>query len=335
MKIGPTLLGFGLLTVLYVGALIYLDQQNHVFQQGIDVARLLPQVAFFAFISFVLRSLRWRWLLGRRDFHVRSIPGFLAYISGLALTASPGKVGELVRVRYFGALGVPANQVISCFVFERMLDLIVVLLLATLLAGRAPGVAIAFGFVALVIITIIVLARSASLWVALTQWLGKARWHGSARLSTAIGQGLAGAMTFFRPLEFAVSITIGAAAWTIQSIGCLYLMAKLGIALPPLAAFGVYPLALLIGAASMLPGGIGTTEAAIVFLLHGYDVPLQLAVLAAIGMRLSTLWFAIALGLLAIPILECVMRKSDHGAPSADFRSIVHSAPADSRAHDV
>jgi uncharacterized protein (TIRG00374 family) len=231
-----------------------------------------------------------------------------------------------VRVRYFGALGVPANQVIACFVFERMLDLVVVLLLATLLAGRAPGVAIAFGFVALVIITIIILARSATLWLSLTQWFRQVRWYGSARLAAAIGQGLAGAMTFFRPREFAVAMTIGAAAWTIQSLGCVYLLTKLGIALPPLAAFGLYPLALLIGAASMLPGGIGTTEAAIVFLLHGYNVPLQLAVLAAIGMRLSTLWFAVALGLLAIPILECVARKKRLPSQPHNWREATRSS---------
>src|SRR5271168_538934 len=102
MKIGPALIGFGLLTVLYVGMLVYIDRQNHIFSHGFDLAALLPQVALFAFASFVLRYIRWRWLLGRRDFRISWITGLLAYVSGFALTASPGKVGEMVRVRYFG-----------------------------------------------------------------------------------------------------------------------------------------------------------------------------------------------------------------------------------------
>lgn len=311
MKIGPALISFGLLTALYVGALVSIDRQNHIFEHGVDLAALLPQVALFALASFVLRYVRWRWLLGRRDFRIWWIPGFLAYISGFALTASPGKVGELVRIRYFGAMGVPADQVIACFVFERLLDLLTVLLLSILLADFAPGVALAIAFVAVVIIAFVVLSRSATLWISLSRRLRDARWHGPATLFLNVGRGLTGAMSFFRPREFAVAMTLGLAAWTIQSLGCVYLLHKLGMVVPPLAAFALYPLALLIGAASMLPGGIGTTEAAIVFLLYGFGVPLQGATLAAIGMRLSTLWFAIALGFLAILFLEFVPRKAD------------------------
>ena len=308
MKIGPALIGFGLLTVLYIGALVYIDRENHVFEHGVNVAAVLPQVALFAFVSYVLRYVRWRWLLGRRDFQFPWIWGLLAYVSGFALTASPGKVGEMVRVRYFGPMGVPADQVIACFVFERMLDLVAVLLLS-ILAGFAPGGALAFAFVALVIIAVVVLSRSASRWTSLAQWLQEAQWHGSARLILTIGMGLTGAISFFRPREFTVAIMLGLAAWSIQALGCVYLLAKLGIVVPPLAAFALYPLAMLIGAASMLPGGIGTTEAAIVLLLHSFGTPIDLAALAAIGMRLSTLWFAIALGFLTIPVLEFIARK--------------------------
>jgi uncharacterized protein (TIRG00374 family) len=312
MKIGPALIGFGLLTVLYIGALVYIDRENHVFEHGVDLAAVLPQVALFAFVSFVLRYVRWRWLLGRRDFRFPWILGLLAYVSGFALTASPGKVGEIVRVRYFGPMGVPADQVIACFVFERMLDLVAVLLLS-ILAGFAPGGALAFPFVALVIFAVVVLSRSASHWTSLAQWLQATQWHGLARLTLTIGKGLIGAMSFFNPREFTVAIMLGLAAWSIQSLGCVYLLAKLGIVVPPLAAFALYPSAMLIGAASMLPGGIGTTEAAIVLLLHSFGTPLDLAALAAIGMRLSSLWCAIALGFLAISILEFVTRKSNDG----------------------
>jgi uncharacterized membrane protein YbhN (UPF0104 family) len=311
MKIGPALIGFGLLTLLYVGALVYVDRQNHIFDHGVDLATLLPQVAVFALASYVLRYVRWQWLLRRRGFQIRWVVGFLAYVSGFALTASPGKIGELLRIRYFGVMGVPSDQVIACFVFERLLDLLAVLLLSTLLADFAPGVALAITFVAIVIIAVIVLSRSAALWISLSRRLRDARWQGPATLVWNVGKGLTGAMSFFRPREFAVAMTLGLAAWTIQSLGCVYLLDKLGMAVPPLAAFSLYPLALLIGAASMLPGGIGTTEAAIVFLLYGFDVPLQGATLAAIGMRLSTLWFAIALGFLAIPILEFASWKAD------------------------
>ena len=214
-----------------------------------------------------------------------------------------------MRVRYFGAMGVLTDHVIACFVFERMPDLIVLLMLATPLASLAPGMAIAFSFVILVFVAIVILSRTKSLWISLARWFREARWDGAARLSLTVGRGLMGAIDFFRPNELAVSMLLGLSAWTIQSFGCLYLLVKLGIVAPPLMAIALYPLALLIGAASMLPGGVGTTEASIILLLHGFGTPFNRAAIAAIGMRLSTLWFAIALGLLAIPVLELMARR--------------------------
>ena len=214
----------------------------------------------FVFVSFILRYLRWRWLLARRDIRIRWILGFLAYLSGFALTASPGKVGELVRIRYYGAMGVPSDQVIACFVFERSLDLVVIMILALPLAPFVPGVTVAYVFVVVVIIAVIVLSRSATLWISLAQGLRNAGWHGSARRLLDLGRGLTGAMSFFRPHELVVSMTLGLAAWALQSLSCVYLLDRAAIVLPPLAAFALYPLALLIGAASMLPGGIGSPK---------------------------------------------------------------------------
>jgi hypothetical protein len=98
-------------------ALILIDRRNHVFEHISDLATILPPVALFAFASFALRYLRWRWLLGRQGLDVQWKEGFLAYLSGFALTASPGKVGELMRIRYFSPMGVPPDQVIACFIF--------------------------------------------------------------------------------------------------------------------------------------------------------------------------------------------------------------------------
>ncbi len=63
----------------------------------------------------------------------------------------------------------------------------------------------------------------------------------------------------------------------------------------------------------MLPGGIGSTEAAIVSLLVVSGVIASSAALAAVGMRIATLWGAIAWGLARLLWLEYGSRPEKTG----------------------
>jgi hypothetical protein len=58
------------------------DRQNHVFDHVANLGSVLPQLALLAFVSLTLRYARWRWLLGRRDFRIAWLAGFLSYMAG-------------------------------------------------------------------------------------------------------------------------------------------------------------------------------------------------------------------------------------------------------------
>jgi uncharacterized membrane protein YbhN (UPF0104 family) len=63
-------------------------------------------------------------------------------------------------------------------------------------------------------------------------------------------------------------------------------------------------MAIVVGALSFLPGGLGTAEAVMVALLvhHGYALPD--ALLMTLACRILTLWLAIGLGWLAVAVLK-------------------------------
>jgi uncharacterized protein (TIRG00374 family) len=63
-----------------------------------------------------------------------------------------------------------------------------------------------------------------------------------------------------------------------------------------LPATFIYSFATLFGAATLLPGGLGTTEGSLSGLLVLRGVPLPDAVAATFVIRACTLWFAVALG---------------------------------------
>ncbi len=89
-------------------------------------------------------------------------------------------------------------------------------------------------------------------------------------------------------------------AYGIQALVFAFYVHEMSGGVPVAECMKIFSVAMLLGAASMFPGGLGATEAALVYQLHqaGMDVPG--AVAAAIALRLSTLWFAILLGVGAL-----------------------------------
>jgi uncharacterized protein (TIRG00374 family) len=294
----------GLVTTAYILVLVWVDSRNQIFSRLPDLASAVPVMLAVALASYFIRFIRWRWLLTRAGHGTPFTADLLAYMAGLAFTATPGKVGELVRIRYYDSLGVPPPKVLAAFVLERGLDLLVVLALACLFVRRPDLLMTVAGFTFSFLGMIVVLALHPSVLDRVIR--GLARWGFTriARLGQFLRDGLIGCRIWFRPLDILVGAVLGLIAWTLTSLSFVYLLDHLDLQLPVLQSLAIYPLSMLVGAASMLPGGLGSTEATIVALLSLYTASLSLAVLAAVGIRVSTLWFAIVCGLLAILRLE-------------------------------
>jgi len=299
-------LPLALLTGGYLAVMVAIGGSDALWSSIGSMARVLPWLAALSFASMVLRYLRWRWLLRRFAGRLSPWRGFLAYVAGFAFTASPGKAGELVRIRYHAPFGIGGAQVFSAFLFERGCDLVAVLVLSCLALAQPGLLALAVAFVAGLLGLIGVLAR----W---PQALGRAadaverRGHPTfARTLRAVRDGFAGCRVWLTPPDVALGLAIGLAAWALTALSLVLLLAQLGFTLGWTDALSTYPLAILVGAASMLPGGIGSTELAIVALLTPLGVPVATATLAAVGVRFATLWFAIACGLLAMLRLEAL-----------------------------
>jgi uncharacterized membrane protein YbhN (UPF0104 family) len=105
MKIRNALIGFSLVTVCYLSALLWTDSQKNIFNEIPRLTSILPLLFLISLISYIVRYARWHWLLRRAGHDTPCIRGFLAYLSGFAFTATPGKVGELVRMRYLIPMG--------------------------------------------------------------------------------------------------------------------------------------------------------------------------------------------------------------------------------------
>jgi uncharacterized protein (TIRG00374 family) len=290
--------------MLYLVVLLMADKNKGFFEFGPVALAQLPVLMFLALLSYGLRYLRWYWLLKWSGHSVPVLGGWWAYLSGFALTATPGKVGELLRIRYFARLGVSADRVMSAFVFERALDLAVVFVLAALFIADEHMYWLAASFVSMFLVALVLAGLYPEILRQLSVFCAQKQWMKFSRMFEFLANVLQGCRAWMKPWPMAISLMIGGAAWLLTSFAFVYLLDRLEIQMPWLAALSTYPMAMLAGAASMLPGGVGSTEAAIVLQLKWNDVDTATALLVAVVIRLGTMWFSVVCGFAAILFQE-------------------------------
>jgi uncharacterized protein (TIRG00374 family) len=304
MRFGKVLAGYGLILLLYLVVLLMADKSKGFFEYGPAALAQLPVLMSLALLSYGLRYLRWYWLMKWSGHSVPVLGGWWAYLSGFALTATPGKVGELLRIQYFGRFGVSADRVVSAFVFERALDMAVVFVLAALFISDEHMFWLAASFVSMFLVALVVAGLYPEIIRQLSVFCVQKQWMKLSRLFEFLANVLQGCRAWIKPWPMAISLMIGAATWLLTSFAFVYLLDRLDIQMPWLAALSTYPMAMLAGAASMLPGGVGTTEAAIVIQLNWHGVDTATAFLVAVVIRLGTMWFSVFCGFIAILIQE-------------------------------
>jgi glycosyltransferase 2 family protein len=263
-----------------------------------------PAAAGLALLStsaLLWRFARWHWLLGTLGHRLPIGFNLRVYVAGLALTTSPGKLGETLRSLLLLPRGVPVPHSLGAFLADRLADVIGVCALgvvAALLAGAPPWMIGGVLFALLAGASLVAFAlrhpRAAGPWQWLQNGLGE-------RLPVRGGQATLAAWTGLWTLRRVPVYTLLAAlAYGTQALVFVAICHRVGVALAPAEGILIFVNATLFGAASLVPGGLGAMEAALVLQLITAGAPDSAAVAIAITTRLLTLWMAIALGVAAL-----------------------------------
>jgi SAM-dependent methyltransferase/uncharacterized membrane protein YbhN (UPF0104 family) len=292
----------------------------------------VPAVAL-TLSNVLLRLLRWQFLLRRAGVWLPMRQSAGIFVAGLAMLLTPAYAGEGVKTwlvaragglapsppadpgqpglpRQPGLPGLPRQiptrptwpRAAGVVVSERLLDALALALVAggaLHLAGE-PGVGLALTGAGLfgVALGALVLA---------TRGRGWGRVGGGERALEPAGQA-------------GVALTLSLLAWL---CGCLTLYAVcrgLQLEVSAAQAVGAYGVATLLGGLTFLPAGVGVVGTAMLVRLEGYGATLQEAVLAALLVRLLTVWLTAALGVAGCWRLWHLDRRRVHGrrlAPGA------------------
>jgi uncharacterized protein (TIRG00374 family) len=251
-------------------------------------------------LHLLLRYARWTILLRKGGIQYPFFKGLLCYFSGFAFTATPGKVGELSRLWFYGRDGISAYHIISSFVIERLFDLVIVLVLASSLLFTQDYMLVIGLTVQTIILSIIVVIYKPNLIRPIRTFGLRFNIKSLVRLVClfkVVSQIVRKSVDWFTGLG---CLLLGTLAWlTICSIFVLF-CGLFAAPLPLADLLPIYPAAMLVGAISFIPGGVGTTEAAMIALLTQYDVTAGVAMLIAVQVRFFTLWLTMLIGLISV-----------------------------------
>ena len=289
-----------ILTVLVFAALVGYGDFRVMVQRlaHFPVTHLIAALAL-ALLNYLLRFFRWAYYLRVLKISAPVAVSGLVFLSGLAMSITPGKAGELLKSYLLrDRAGVPVSVSAPVVVMERITDVVSVVLLGLV------GLALLPLPIVLALLTALCISGGALMMVP-SRHSGRLldlpllrRWKSSLETSH---QGL---RLLTVPRVVAVAVALGAVAWFCEGLALWVILQGLDADQSLGRAVSIYAAATLVGAISAMPGGLVGTEGSMVALLQNSGIARGPAPAATLLVRLVTLWFAVAIGLMALVCLN-------------------------------
>ncbi|KXG76226.1 lysylphosphatidylglycerol synthase transmembrane domain-containing protein [Thermotalea metallivorans] len=296
--------------MVFAGLSMYSDF-NHLI--GVFVHfnyRYLPVILLLAPMNYVLRYIKWTYYLNLIDARVPSKDRFLIFISGLCMTVTPGKIGELLKSYLLKErAGIPISSTAPLVMGERFTDGISMLLLAGIGALSYDYGRKVLGIVLLAMVAFIVFVQSPPLVHSVLNLLKRIK--GIAPFGAAIENFYEKIYMLlrWRPLLFAM--VIGVVSWFFEGLVIYFTVKAMGMDFPLLASIFTVSFSSIIGALSMMPGGLFAAEGSILGLLMMMKLPREMAVAATMITRFSTLWLGVLIGILGLLAVQGTLWKAE------------------------
>lgn len=281
-----------------------------------EVTRLgLWQVAILLGLSlanYIFRASRWWLYTNTLNLAAGPLQVLRHYIGGFALTMTPAKVGEVVRMRWITReTGARIETTAPLVLMDRAGDLASTgLLLALALAMGSTGVAGGLPVAIIALIAAYIVTRPALFGAVInTLWRVVGR---KPRLFVRMRKASKALRPFSSPLLVFPALILGGVGWFAEGYAFYLLLDWMGAGVPLWTCVAIFLFAMMTGGATGMPGGIGGAEAAMVALLSLQGVPLEVSIPATAIIRITTLWFAIGLGVLVFPFAEGIATRMGH-----------------------
>ena len=237
------------------------------------------------FFSDLLSGLRWRYLSNYRCGLLASYESVV--ISGLLNFILPAKLGEILRVAYLKkAYGLSVSHGMHILIFERLLDILFLALLATYVIFDIfsnINMYWYFSFIAMIIIFVFFLIKSQTINILIERFFT----HSVAVFLMEVKRGLSGQLNMSRII---ISTLYTLIIWVSFFLTVyIFLNYATDFNLSINAILSVFVISSIAMSLPLTPGGMGVYQAGVVFSLGLFDIPQEEALVAGIALHLILL----------------------------------------------
>lgn len=303
-------LGRNLVLAISLGVAVYLTLFAFLGIKDVGAALmnfhlwLVPAIVGLVGLSYVVRFFRWSYYLKIIDVSLPHLTNAAIFVSGLSMTISPGKLGEMLKSVFIRQMsGEPVAHTAPTVVAERATDatgMVAWGLLGALALGLGPATLLLFlGLTAVGIVVV----RSERLSLRAARAVGKVPllWRLAPHMTAF--QGSSNILLKLRPLIVGTGLSF--LGWGLECVAVYLCVLGLGVQQPFMVVVFIFAVSSLAGALSFVPGGIGVADAGLAA-MFGTLAGLSggLAGAATFVIRLVTMWFATLLGLLGLFVVQ-------------------------------
>jgi uncharacterized protein (TIRG00374 family) len=305
-----------LVVLLYAGWVIATNYRENVATLRAFPWRTIPLILAAVTMNLVMRELKWAYYCRAAGISAPRLGHFLIYFSGLSMTISPGRVGELIKPfmykEYFGQKMRRSVPLVFC---ERVSDLLGMIVVAGLSLGAyVHGIAQAghgggamsrliYAFLVLSVVfmaALLYVARHRRLVYRLIYWMTQhPRLRGTGRKMQTLYFSTYPLLTI---RNLAVTTAMAAVSWSFECLALLMILhgaGANGINIGE-AAF-VFCMATIFGGFLFFaPGGLGGFEGSAKVMLTLLGLADSQIVPAVLITRFSTLFYSVVLGFIFI-----------------------------------
>lgn len=258
--------------------------------------RYLPVILMLAPLNYFLRYIKWSYYLRILNIRIDRADNIRIFIAGLGMTVTPGKVGEFLKAYLIKELnGTPASVTSPLVLVERLTDGISMILLASVGALRFKY---GMGILAVTVVMValfIAFVRFKAFAVAVIRLLKR------LPLLNKIGKQIdafyESSYELLNVRSLLLSVAIGVVSWSFEGLIVYLTLKAFNSPIPVLSSIFVVSFSTIVGALTMLPGGLVAAEGSIMGLLLMMGVSREIASTATIITRFSTLWLGVAIGI--------------------------------------